>query len=315
MLSARFYPDLPTWLNEQYPFSTRTLDLDGVSMSFVEEGEETASPLILVHGNPTWSFIWRKIIPAMSSRFRVIAPDLVGFGLSDKPPEAYHSLDRHIRDFTALIKATGATGLTLVLQEWGVPIGLGYATRFPENVKRIILLNSFMFPASSGQSAVLPWRLRLFRRSVGEFLIRRWNCLISPGMQFGTKTRLSAEAVSGYQFPFRESKDRAAMVSFMRMIPEQWTVAGTGEIAEIVSKLRDLPAEVEIVWGCRDPILRGKLPPYMLRDVFTNSREPVFVENSGHFVAEDAPDVLRSKLLEPYTPRVLKAQPIFNILK
>ena len=158
------------WINRTlYPFESRFLFLESGRMHYVDEGN--GAPLVMVHGNPTWSFAYRKLIRGLSSRFRCIAMDHLGFGLSDKPGGWSYRPADHAGNLESLIETLGLKNITLVVQDWGGPIGLSYAVRRPENVRGIIILNSWMWPVRG----VLHYELfsRFMGGALGKLLILR----------------------------------------------------------------------------------------------------------------------------------------------
>lgn len=316
MLTEACLPQIPDALRKLYPFRTRKLRVGGQAMSFVDEGSPSAPPLLLLHGNPTWSFLYRVSIPKLAERFHVIAPDHIGFGLSDKPRDpAYHSLERHIGNFTALVEALELKALTVVMHDWGGPIGLGYVTRNPQNIVRLLLINTWAFPPAPGTELHLPFSLRLLRSSIGEVLIRRFNAMVTRGIPAATARSLPPEVLAGYKFPFPDAHSRFAMGAFARMIPLKPADASHAAMEQIALGLKNVNARVEILWGVRDPIFRNKLAAYLLRDAFPNAADPVFLRNASHFVPEDAPEQITDKILEIFKPKPVKAPQPFNIIQ
>lgn len=314
MLTDATIPQIPESLRKLYPFRTRSLSVEGQKMSFVDEGAPDAPALLMLHGNPTWSFLYRKTIPKAAERFRVIAPDYVGFGLSDKPrTPGYHTLERHIANLTALIDALKLQKITFVMHDWGGPIGLGYATAHPENVQRLLMINTWAFvPDASFQ---LPLGLRLIRGPLGDLLIDKLNAMVTRGIPGGTRHKLPREVLAGYELPFANPQDRAAMTAFVRMIPLKGTDFEAPKMTEIAAGLRKISAPAEILWGARDPVFRSKLTAYMLRDSFANAGEPIFLPEASHFVPEDAAEQITDKLLDIFKPKSPKPQQTFNILQ
>lgn len=294
--SGQQAPPLPQWLREMYPFQTRAIDLDGLRLSFVDEGPAGAPPVVLLHGNPAWSFLYRNIIPRLSARYRVIAPDHIGFGLSDKPRDpAYYTLDRHIQNFTALVRALDLKDLTLVLHDWGGPIGLGHAVGDPGNIARLVLMNTWAFVPPANYR--LPRALRLARGPLGEFLVARMNLFVTRGLRMGTCRPVPGAVMDAYKFPFPDAASRAGVLAFPRMIPLREGDAAYARMLEVQNGLKSITAPVQILWGLRDPVLT-RLPAYLLRDAFKNSSEPVFLRHASHFIQEDAPEAVAAKILE-----------------
>ncbi len=334
MITESFPPQLPDPIRALYPFRTRTMHVAtagaepvrgeaqaasrGASgeiseqMSFVDEGLETASPLVLVHGNLTWSFLFRKLIAEARGRHRVIAPDLVGFGLSSKPREAaYHTLERHTENLTQLIAELKLPKLTLVLHGMAGVIGFRYAVRFPENVARIVLVNAWVHPQAADVAARLPFWPAMARGSMG-FLLRHWTLTPFPALQWAAMKTLERPVRDGYGFPFRRSEQRVAPLAFARHFQPNHRERELAAMRELAPQISKLPAKVQILWGEQDPTFQSKLLPYLLRDSLPHCAEPVFVPRASHLLPEDAPEVLAEKVLE--SDRKAGREPMFKIL-
>ncbi len=288
---------LPDWLRALYPFRTRTLEVDGRRMSFVDEGAPGAPPIVLLHGNPTWSFLYRQIIPRLTERYRVVAPDHIGFGLSDKPADlAYYTLERHIRNFSALVESLALEKITLVLQDWGGPIGLGYAVAHPANIARLVLMNTWAHLPHNPAAQKLHWGLRLSRGPLGSFTVRRMNLFVELALRTAVARKLSAREFDAYRFPFPDAASRAGVLAFPRLIPLRESDPAGGTMREIAAGLARITAPADILWGKRDPVFRP-LHAYLLRDALKNAREPVFLEQASHFIQEDAPEAIAERIL------------------
>ena len=304
-------PSLPPALAKLYPFSTRQLHLGDERLSFAEAGSVEAPPLLLVHGSTTWSFLFREAAQACAAKFHVIAPDHVGFGLSSKPAQAdYHTLERHMANLSALVDELKLDRLTLVLHEWGGPIGLGFATRYPQKVERIVLLNTWALPITTGVK--LPWQLRMLQSSFGSMSRRT---LLTSALRSLSQKSLSGDVLAGYRFPLEEPNGLVGPLAFTRMLSAQAGGVNTRSLEEIASNLKSVTARVELVWGKRDPIFHGPLMAYRLRDAFPHAAEPRWLEDAGLLVPEDAPGELNDVLLMPFRPKQQASKPVFNILK
>jgi pimeloyl-ACP methyl ester carboxylesterase len=312
MLTDASLPGIPESLRRAYPFRTRFLSVEGGRMSFVDEGGADALPLLLLHGNATWSWLYRKVIPKLAERFRVIAPDLVGFGLSDKPSTAgYHTLARHASNVTALANALGLTKLTLVANDWGGPIGLSYAAAHPENIQRILLMNTW----ASAPDAHFQWELSPSIRAARGGLASFFTNAPLRVVKEGSAKALPREALVGYKLSLTSKQSRDAVREFARRIPVGVSDPEYQSFQDLHAGLRKITAPVEILWGTRDPLFGGKLWPYLLRDAFPNAAEPDFLDNAGRLVPEDAPDRVIDKLLEIFKPKPATTKPALNILK
>ncbi len=308
-------PELPEWLQPLYPFRTRSLQVGSHRMSFADEGPADAPVCVLLHGNPTWSFLYRDLIGRLRSSYRVIAPDNIGFGLSDKPElAAYHTLGRHVSNFTCLVESLGLRNFALVANGWGGPIGLGYAVAHPDRISRLVLANTW--------GSVLPHKRKLKPplgvRLAGKGRLGAWlDSLLNLTMHsmFATRTcrPLSDLALEAYTYPFQEAGTRIAVRAFSRMFYEPDAETLT-RLEEIYTRLNAIAAPADILWGEHDPLL-GKLPAYLLRDELKSAREPVFLPDTGHYLPEEAPQALAEVLLRSAQQRPSdKPSHVFKIL-
>jgi pimeloyl-ACP methyl ester carboxylesterase len=315
MLTDARVAELPEWLRDLYPFRTRTVQVADCRLSFVDEGPPHAPAVVLLHGNPTWSFLYRNTIQRLSPEYRVIAPDHVGFGLSDKPADpAYHTLARHIANFTELVEALQLRDFTLVAHGWGGPIGLGYATAFPGNVARLVLVNTWACNLPNLHRIKLPWRLRFAASGrMGTFFDNLLNLSMHATFNSRTYRPLSDWALEAYTYPFATRASRVAISAFTQMFfkPDAATRA---RLAEIQAGLQRIEARAEILWGMRDPVLT-RLAAYLLRDDLRHAAEPTFFPDASHYLPEDLPDALPDVLLRPSAAAPSAAQePMFKIL-
>ena len=314
MLTDRRLPELPEWLRA-VPVSHREQQSGPHALSFVDEGPPHAPPVVLLHGNVTWSFLFRHAIRRLSPQYYVIAPDAIGFGLSDKPQDAgYHTLERHIENFSRLMEALQLRNITLVMHGWGGPMGLGYATAFPGNIARLILINTWAGNLPNLNRVKLPLRLRVANSGrAGEFLDDLLNLTMHATFASRTYRPLSDWAMEAYSYPFPTVKARVAMRAFSRMFlaPDPATRA---KLAEIEAGLKNIEAPAEILWGARDPVLT-KLPAYLLRDGLRHAAEPVFFADASHYLPEDLPDAVPDAVLrqQPGRPSA-KPEGLFKIL-
>jgi haloalkane dehalogenase len=286
-------PDVFTDHAGQFPWKSRLLDVgNGVRQALVDEGPRDARlTFVCVHGNPTWGFLYRDFIRALSVEQRVLVPDHVGFGRSDKPRDlAYFTLERHIANLTSTLDRADARNVVLVVQDWGGPIGLGWATRYPGRVAGIVVLNTWAFVRDPIMK--LPW---LFKYAVrGEAGYRRVvekNFFVEKVLgRYGTVKRLSKQVLDAYRAPHPSPQDRLGIAAFPRMIPETHDVAhpAWATMAAIEDGLPALRNKAAlIVWAKKDPAFRR---PQLSRwqRVFPNAPAPLLVQ-AGHYLQEEVP--------------------------
>lgn len=266
-----------------YPFASHSLDLDGVRYHYLDEGQ--GPPLVLVHGNPTWSFYWREVIAALRGRYRVIAPDHIGCGLSDKPANYEYRLARHIANLQTLIERLDLRNVTLVGHDWGGCIGLGAAGKMPARFARLALSNTGAF-----RMAHIPWRIAVCRIPVlGKLAVQGLNGFVRAALGMATEKpeRFTPDVRAGYLAPYDRWSHRIATHRFVLDIPvrpEHPSYAALLEVEQNLARLKHLP--VLLAWGMRDWCFT---PQFLARfQEFFPQAETVRFENAGHFVIEDA---------------------------
>jgi haloalkane dehalogenase len=253
--------------------------------------------------------MYRKIMPKLAERFRVIAPDYVGFGLSEKPDITQDTLAWHSASIEALMEALALKNITVAATEWGGPIGLSYATLHPENVQRMLLMNTW---ASSPENH-FQWDLSPAVRAARGGVAGLFSNVPLRMIREGTVRPLSSGALAGYKFGSQSSQ--SATKKLARSIPLTAADPEFQSFQDLHEKLNRVTCRVELLWGTRDPLFGAKVWPYLLRDVFTNAGEPELLENAGRLVAEDAPDRVIDKLLEVFKPKPVVNKPALNILQ
>lgn len=283
-----------------YPWTPvhHPVDGDGHRMSYLDEGKPTGSEknkgeaIVLLHGNPTWSFLWRAVIRELPITTRVIAVDHIGFGASDKPHDpSYHSLERHILNLTALLRHLELDRVHLVAHDWGGPIGLGWATRNRDRLASLVLTNTWAMRPDAGFH--LPAWYRLLRSpGMGEIMIQKHNVAVDRLLRFAyadTK-RVREPIMDGYRAPFPFPDDRTAMLRFARMVPLRPGDESYEELGEIEAKLGTLDVPTELVWGSWDhvyPRAVGRRLAKLLPNASPTA--PTVVPRTGHLLPEEAP--------------------------
>jgi len=282
----------PLWRSE-YPFASHWLTVPGGRCHYVDEGR--GHPILLVHGNPTWSFYWRHWIGAGEGRFRWIAPDHLGCGLSDKPQNRPYRLADHIDNLVRLVESLDLRQITLVGHDWGGAIGLGAAVRRPDRFDRFVLMNTGAFPPW-----FLPWRIRVCRTPLlGSFAVRGLNLFVRAALRM-TMTdpdRLTPAARAGYLAPFDNWANRIAVDRFVKDIPRTRSHPSYATLADIekqLSQFADRP--IQLNWGLRDWCFR---PDCLERFIEIFPKADVHrYENAGHWIVEDAGQDVLSNVLQ-----------------
>jgi haloalkane dehalogenase len=272
-----------------YPFEGKYLDLGGVRMHYLDEG--WGEPVVCVHGNPTWSFYFRNLVTGLRDQHRVIVPDHVGCGLSDKPDDGEYdyTLARRIEDLEALLDRLGVDRATLVVHDWGGAIGLGWAVRHPERVRRLVILNTAAFHLLPGKT--VPWQLRLVRDTpLGAALVLGLNAFARGAAWVGcTRARPAKEVRDAYCAPYDSWANRLATLRFVQDIPLAPGDPAYDALSGIQDRLPELADRpVMICWGCRDFVFdRDYLAHW--RSIYPNAEVHTF-DDCGHYVLEDAAD-------------------------
>ena len=277
-----------------YPFAPYWLELAGARMHYVDEGVRDAPPVVMIHGNPTWSFYYRRLIQALKDSHRVIAPDHVGCGLSDKPQDYPYTLAQHIENLERLLTSLELTDITLIVHDWGGPIGMGYATRHPGTIRRLVLFNTAAFYVDA-----VPWVLKVARSPViGALLVRGLNAFARGALRWGASQpeRFTPAIRAGYLAPYDSWRHRVAIYRFVQDIPispEHPSRATLDQIEARLSRLRDHPAL--ILWGADDFVFTTEAILPRWRQHLPQADVHV-LENAGHYVVEDAYERILPKL-------------------
>ncbi|HEX2066320.1 MAG TPA: alpha/beta fold hydrolase [Candidatus Thermoplasmatota archaeon] len=287
-------------LGDLYPFEDQWFQLsDGTHMHYVEMGRAGVRrpTVLLLHGSPAWSFLYRDLIVPLSRHARVVAVDHVGFGRSDHPAKGhYHSLDRHIRNLGELVQGLGLKRVVPVVHDWGGPIGLGFAGRHPERLAGLVVLNTWAF--TDAVPVRLPRLLRLLRaRGVGEWLLARRNVYVERLLPRHTERDLPEPILRGYRHPFPTPASREALVQFVRMVPDRPGHREWATMAEVQQGLAQLDVPARILWAENDPVFRPR-HALAFRDLLPRHPEPTFFPGAGHFLQEDIPGALVSEIRE-----------------
>lgn len=272
---------LPPWLQVQYPFVCHSFQSADGPMNYVDEGSGPA--VVMLHGNPTWSFFYRDLILAMRESNRCLAPDLLGCGLSAKPQRADYSLAAHVARVVALVESAGLDEFHLVVHDWGGAIGFGVARQLRERVRSISILNTAAFPFPS-----IPWRIALCRWPVvGSLLVRGGNGFVEAATKMTTVTPLAEAVAEGYRYPYPNWHDRVAVKAFVDDIPmrrshRSWETLQ--QIGDSLSFWRDKP--VQILWGMQDWCFHAGILAEWERRL---PDAPVHrFTGAGHYLMEDA---------------------------
>jgi pimeloyl-ACP methyl ester carboxylesterase len=272
-----------------YPFQSHELQIDGHRYHYVDEGQ--GAPLLLVHGNPTWSFYWRNLMLAFRDRYRVIALDHMGCGLSDKPQNYPYRLAQHIGNLSHLVRELDLRDVTLVGHDWGGAIGLGAALQSPDRFSRFVMLNTGAFRCNW-----IPLRIRICRTPIlGEIALRGLNAFLRAGYKMATnnKVGLTAEVRAGYAAPYSSWANRVAIDRFVNDIPMSPRHPSYETLLRIEQGLPTLADRPWLfLWGMRDWCFTSWFLDRFLN--FVPNAEVHRFADAGHWVMEDAKDQIIS---------------------
>jgi haloalkane dehalogenase len=273
---------MPAWLDRsEYPFESHYLDLPMGRMHYVDEGSADHA-VVMVHGNPAWSFSYRKLIKHLSPHYRCIAPDHIGFGLSEKPVDWDYLPEHQAANFEQLLDRLNPSSISLVVGDWGGPIGLSYALKHPEKVRSLIITNTWMWPVKG------TFHYEAFSAfmggPVGGFLIDRFNFFVTVLMKQMFRTRIDPAIHQHYVEPLSKPAERKGCRVFPREI-----IGSNAWLSQLWSQRSAITAKPAlIVWGLQDIAFRT-IELEQWKRLLTNAEAHTF-NTAGHFVQEDLGD-------------------------
>ncbi len=261
-----------------FPFEPRYRTYDGLRLAHLDEGD--GPPVVFFHGEPTWSYLWRTVIPPVrAAGYRCVAPDYAGFGRSDKPVDVgWYTYDRHVELMAALLEDLDLRGATVVLHDWGGPIGLRLAVEHPDRISRMVVMETG--PFTGRQRMTEAWhRFRNFvarTEDVPVGLLVRNGCYTDPG----------DEVIAGYEAPFDSVESKAGVRAFPELVPLSPDAPGASHGRRIVDNLRGDDRPILLLWASDDPVL-----PLEFGEAVASALgrpPPRRVESAAHFLQEDA---------------------------
>lgn len=289
-------PALPGFLQPLLPFQRSAYILEtgldaGRRLHFIDHGDPASLPVLLLHGNPTWSFLWRKVIPLLPG-FRCVAPDLLGLGFSARLPRmSDHSVERHGAAIAELIERLDLRGIILVGQDWGGPIAVQVGARMPERISGVVLGNTSVLVPEHPRGTAFH---RFARMPVVSDLVFRGlgfpqNIL---GRVQGDRRSISGVVARAYRWPLRTWADRVAPLALARMVPDGPGHPSVSALRRGEAWVRSFPGPMALVWGMRDPILARALGRH--ERVFPQAQ--VTRTEAGHFLQEEVPGELAAAI-------------------
>jgi pimeloyl-ACP methyl ester carboxylesterase len=270
-----------------FPYDAHFLDAGDLRLHYVDEGPREARPVLFLHGNPTWSYLWRRPIAELSAQgHRCLALDHMGFGRSDKPRRlSAYTLRRHVDNALALVDSLDLRDVTLVAHDWGGPIGIGALLERRERLRALVLMNTWAWELPS----FLPPFLREFRtEGLGEILALGGNLFVESIPGGMAKRDTDPLMMDAYRAPFPDYWSRAGTLAFQRDIPLTERDRSAPLMASIHERLPDLDVPVLLVWGMRDTVFQSVFLDQW-RELLPQA-ETVELPDAAHFLVEDRPD-------------------------
>jgi haloalkane dehalogenase len=265
------FADLPG-----YTYEPHYLDQDGLRMHYVDEG--AGDPVVLLHGEPTWAFLYRKIIPELVGSARCIAPDYFGFGRSDKPTEpGFYTYDRHVASISRFAAALDLRNITLVVQDWGGPIGFRFAVESPERIARLVVLNTGIGARAPSEEWL---RFQAFMRRVGTEIVA------GQLIRLSLVQPVSDEVIAAYDAPFPVPEARVGIVQFPELVPTSSEHPNAARMLEVREELRSFDRPALVLFSDSDPIFSRRAAEVMT-GLLPNAELDPPLPRAGHFLQED----------------------------
>jgi haloalkane dehalogenase len=277
-----------------FPYEAHFVEVDDVRIHYVDEGPRDARPILMLHGNPTWSYMYRRPIASLSERgHRCIAFDHMGFGRSSKPPEPRrYILSSHVQNAIGLLDRLELRDVTLVCHDWGGPIGLAAALERPDRIGAVVAMNTWAWELPS----FLPGFLRQFRgEGLGEILALANNAVVESIPGGMSKREVDPVMMDAYRAPFPDYWSRVGTLAFIRDIPLTENDVSAALMGHIHESLPGLNVPLQLVWGIRDRVF---VPAFLeqWQAIFPDARKVEL--QAGHYLVEDAPDEVSDAIHE-----------------
>jgi haloalkane dehalogenase len=266
------FADLPG-----YGFQPHWYDADGLRLHYVDEG--AGDPVVCFHGEPTWAYLYRKMLPPLTSAgMRVICPDYAGFGRSDKPTDRrWYSYDRHVEYTAGLLDALDLREATVVVQDWGGPIGLRWAIENAERVARLVILNTGLFTGRVSKG-FMAWR---------DFAERNPDLPVGFVLQGATATDLPDDVVAAYEAPFPTPESKAGAAQFPLLVPTADDQPGAEEMRAVADELSRWDKPALVAFSDEDPVFPYPRAGERFATLIPSAGEQVRIEGAAHFLQED----------------------------
>jgi haloalkane dehalogenase len=272
-----------------YPFVAQKISIQGHNLSFLDQGQGRV--IVMLHGNPTWSFFYRNLAILLQDKYRVIVPDHMGCGFSDKPQDYSYTLKTHIDNLETLLADLDIEKFSLVVHDWGGAIGMGLAVRNPERVESVVVMNTAAFPSQR-----IPLRIRMCRVPLlGDLIVRGFNGFARGALTMAVVNKMTPTVARGYLEPYDSWAHRIALLRFVQDIPLTPKDASWKSLTEIdhgLKLLQDIP--MLVLWGGRDFCFTRHFYNEWLQRF--PGAESHFFPDAGHYVLEDAFNAMAPRL-------------------
>lgn len=280
----------PAWLNALFPWPRSSLTVNGRRMAYIDEGPRDGRPVLLLHGNPTWAFLYRDFIgPLTTAGYRAIAPDCIGAGYSDKPRiDAAYSLAHHIADLVSLIDQLGLAGFAMVGQDWGGPQGVGAALQRLDRLAALTLMNTWLFTDYKGRfhTSAKPWTTWC-APIAGPYFMKRMKVLSHGGPSNTTQRAMTPEEARGYHHVYDERESETVTLTWPRSIPLAEGDRGWADMTMIQFRLPELAkTPIQLIWAPEDQVFPIEYAN-RLKALLPHAEGPKTYDRARHFLQDD----------------------------
>jgi haloalkane dehalogenase len=260
-----------------FPYEPHYVDVDGLRLHHIDEG--SGETVLCFHGEPSWAYLYRHMLERLvDTGHRVVCPDLVGFGRSDKPTDqGWYTYARHVDTVTAHLDQLDLEGVTVVVQDWGGPIGLRWAVQHADQVARLVILNTGLFTGRVSKG-FMAWR---------EFAERTPDLPIGMIIQGATTTDLPEDVVAAYEAPFPNAESKAGAQRFPLLVPLSEDDVGVAEMQAVTAALRDWDKPALVAFSDTDPVFPFPKAGEQFTQLIPTAGEQVRIEGAAHFLQED----------------------------
>ena len=290
----------PQWLRDLFPWSQKRVVVNGRTMAFVDEGDRDRRPVLLLHGNPTWGFLYRDFIePLLAAGYRVVVPDWIGSGYSDHPRvDAALTLAHHIADLVSLIDQLALRRFVIVAQDWGGPQGVGAALERRRELGALVLMNTWLFTDTKGKfhQSPLPWTT-WHAPIIGQLLMKRFKVLSHGGVSAITRRGMTDGEKRAYHHVFDEPDSDHVVLTWPRTIPLREGDRGSADMATIQRRLPELhDVPTLLVWAPEDNVFPIEYAN-RLKELLPRAEGPLLFDRAGHFLQDDrGPEIVAASI-------------------